>query len=270
MDQKYFGLNSEEIQGLKEIKERKLREVNLNIKSLKRLHDDIIETKETKIAKIMKQRNTSSEKHERKMQAIDLKISNAKKMLAEAKEKKCEAIRNREEDLQKLHDEDKRVRMVADKNIEDVKKQETKAKTKRSLLSQEISQLTDESKRKRSSATRVSVIRSVIGETSSKMVNKEFLKHLRDEISNMEQELECPVCLEVSEVPIYTCPAQHHICANCWSDVMGSRNRRRWRHPCPTCRADIQNPPPRHRLMEKMADQLKQSRTKLDKMMNLK
>jgi len=270
MDQKYFGLNSEEIQGLKEIKERKLKAVNWNLKSLKRLHDDVIETKETKIAKIVKQRNASYEKHERKIQAIDLKINNAKKMLAEAKEKKCEATRKKEQDLQKLHDEDKRVRKDADNFLEDLKKQEAQAKTERSVLSQEISQLTDESKRKRSNATRISVIRSVIGETSSKMVNKEFLKHLRSEISNMEQELECPVCLEVSEVPIYTCPAQHHICGNCWNDVMGSRNRRRWRHPCPTCRADIQNPPPRHRLMEKMAEQLKQSRSKLDKMMNLK
>ena len=32
------------------------------------------------------------------------------------------------------------------------------------------------------------------------MVNKEFVKHLRSEISNMEQELECPVCLEVNNI----------------------------------------------------------------------
>ena len=107
--------------------------MNWNLKSLKRLHDDVIETKETKIAKIVKQRNASYEKHERKIQAIDLKIDNAKKMLAEAKEKKCEATRKKEQDLQKLHDEDKRVRKDADNFLEDLKKQEAQEDNNRKI-----------------------------------------------------------------------------------------------------------------------------------------
>jgi len=45
--------------------------------------------------------------------------------------------------------------------------------------------------------------------------NPSMLKQLDDQISQMMDELECPVCFHECSPPIYTCEAQHLICANC-------------------------------------------------------
>ena len=47
--------------------------------------------------------------------------------------------------------------------------------------------------------------------------NSDFLA---SQISAKESDLECPVCLEISEAPIYTCLEQHIICSKCWIKVI--------------------------------------------------
>merc|ERR1712200_797 len=91
---------------------------------------------------------------------------------------------------------------------------------------------------------------------------EEFIEFIQDNIKNMEQELMCPVCLEVSEVPIFTCPSQHNICGKCY-DKMRSEDPF-----CPQCRKPFPYPPANHRLMEKLAEQLKEAYAKLDKVLS--
>jgi len=138
----------------------------------------------------------------------------------------------------------------------------------KSKLNKEFKMIDFELKRKVFSE---GIKRTVTEKTPSKTDGQKFVEHLKQQISSMEQELECPVCLEVSEVPIYTCPSQHHICAKCWSDVKSQdyeSGRYPCRRPCPVCRQYIQDPPAKHRSLEKMAQQLKQARAKLDKILS--
>ena len=44
----------------------------------------------------------------------------------------------------------------------------------------------------------------------------EFLQFLERQIEDVENELECPVCLEIaSEAPIFRCEEDHLICSKC-------------------------------------------------------
>ena len=45
--------------------------------------------------------------------------------------------------------------------------------------------------------------------------SQEMLSILEKQIAVKRKELECPVCFEESAPPIYTCVAQHLICAKC-------------------------------------------------------
>ena len=48
--------------------------------------------------------------------------------------------------------------------------------------------------------------------------SQEMLTLLETQIATKKKELECPVCFEESTPPIFTCIAQHLICANCRYD----------------------------------------------------
>ena len=45
--------------------------------------------------------------------------------------------------------------------------------------------------------------------------NQRFLENINKKIEAKESDLECPVCLEVSSTPIYSCDEQHIICSDC-------------------------------------------------------
>ena len=56
---------------------------------------------------------------------------------------------------------------------------------------------------------------------------------LRDaELQELEQELECPVCMEISRPPIYQCEEGHIICAACKPILT----------QCPSCSSAYSNP----------------------------
>ena len=69
-------------------------------------------------------------------------------------------------------------------------------------------------------------------------------------IKEKEADLECPVCWETAEVPIFTCQEMHLICSHCRPQV----------GKCPECRAPYQAQPRRHRYAEKTATELKKLR----------
>jgi len=77
-------------------------------------------------------------------------------------------------------------------------------------------------------------------------LNKELLDFIDNQISEKEKELECPVCLEVAESPIFMCSELHLICCNCRPKVKA----------CPECRIEYEGKPKRHRYAEKTAEEL--------------
>lgn len=77
-------------------------------------------------------------------------------------------------------------------------------------------------------------------------LNKELLQFIDNQIIEKEKELECPVCLEVAESPIFMCSELHLICCNCRPKVKA----------CPECRVEYVGKPKRHRYAEKTAEEL--------------
>ena len=73
-----------------------------------------------------------------------------------------------------------------------------------------------------------------------------MLTFLNRAITTKQRELECPLCLEVSEAPIFMCPESHLVCAHCKPKV----------EKCPECRTPYPNPAKRHRYAEKTAEEL--------------
>ena len=100
---------------------------------------------------------------------------------------------------------------------------------------------------------------------------KEILDHIRfgelskqavgiwqRSIEKKEEDLECPVCLEVAKTPIYTCPDSHIICSAC-ATIPGLKK-------CPECREDLPTPLKRHRFAEKIAEELEELLQATDKL----
>merc|ERR1712037_611365 len=73
-----------------------------------------------------------------------------------------------------------------------------------------------------------------------------FLLNIDKKIEAKESDLECPVCMEVSTAPIFSCDEQHIICSDCRPKVS----------ICPECREPYPDKPRRHRYAEKAAKEL--------------
>jgi len=84
--------------------------------------------------------------------------------------------------------------------------------------------------------------------------NKELLEFIDHQIVEKENELECPVCLEVAYSPIFMCSEQHLICSTCRLKLSN----------CPECREVYSGKNRRHRYAEKTAEELQRLKNKKD------
>ncbi|XP_023321447.1 rho-associated protein kinase 1 [Eurytemora carolleeae] len=104
---------------------------------------------------------------------------------------------------------------------------------------------------------------SVKSSSSSTTAHSQLLlEFLSCQIEQKSRDLECPVCLETSETPIYMCSEQHIICSNCWQKVIRTRSE------CVECRTPYPVQPMRHRYMEKVAEELADLITKKNKIVD--
>jgi len=83
----------------------------------------------------------------------------------------------------------------------------------------------------------------------STFTEERLLNLLKNSIKDKKKDLECPVCLEVAEVPIYSCQESHLICNSCMPKLTC----------CPVCRQSFKGKgvSKRHRYAEKSAAELK-------------
>ena len=88
-----------------------------------------------------------------------------------------------------------------------------------------------------------------IGSNKGPENTSSFVDFLSKQIKEKEADLECPVCLETAEIPIYCCQQMHLICSNCRPKLS----------VCPECRVEYQDMR-RHRYAEKTAEELKNLR----------
>ena len=77
-------------------------------------------------------------------------------------------------------------------------------------------------------------------------------------IQEKERDLECPVCLDTAQVPIYMCEEQHAICSSCRMNDKVDK--------CPLCRVQYFGKPRRHRYAEKNLEDLIKLREELSRL----
>jgi len=88
---------------------------------------------------------------------------------------------------------------------------------------------------------------------SKEWATKELVKSLEMQISGMSFDLECPVCLNVCQPPIYSCVAQHPVCSRCRPDLK----------QCAVCRQPYDQRLIRHRYAERDYEKLEEVRSQL-------
>ena len=97
--------------------------------------------------------------------------------------------------------------------------------------------------------------------TSNNRILKILSKSIQQKeksIEEKEKDLECPVCLDMAQVPIYMCEEQHVICSGCrMSDKVDK---------CPMCRLEYSGKPRRHRYAEKNLEDLVKLREELSRL----
>ena len=81
-------------------------------------------------------------------------------------------------------------------------------------------------------------------------VDSQMVDFLKKAIARKEEDLVCPVCLEIAQVPIFTCPDSHIICSACVPKLKVQE--------CPQCRVDLPTPLKRNRFAEKTAVELEE------------
>ena len=72
-----------------------------------------------------------------------------------------------------------------------------------------------------------------------------MVEFFREAIAKKEDDLLCPVCLEASKVPIFSCPDSHIICSTCVPKLKSQE--------CPQCRVKLPETLRRDRFAEKTA-----------------
>jgi len=91
-------------------------------------------------------------------------------------------------------------------------------------------------------------IEKEIGDFPKKQkVNAGLVEYISNTIEEKNKDLECPVCFETAEAPIYQCTEGHLICKKCLPSLK----------ICPECRAKYPKNPFRNRMAEKIVEEIK-------------
>ena len=85
----------------------------------------------------------------------------------------------------------------------------------------------------------------------------EMILQKKEEIRQLELDLECPICFEIVEGEIYSCVFQHFICSECMESLVLME--------CPECRKPYPPDLIRHRYVEKSVSQLESLREELNR-----
>ena len=197
-----------------------------NVKEMSKL-DEEIKVLEGRISKIKEEKTVLSSK----CQQCDAQIE---KM--ERKRKKLEKYMETEMNKVKLEG------ATITRDIEDLNESlQANIKATEDLARMDINTAKAESK----------TVDAVKNESTTRMMD-----FLAKSIKEKEADLECPVCLETAEVPIYMCPEMHLICSHCRPKVK----------ECPECRVVYSGAPRRHRYAEKTAEELNKLRAEFSQL----
>ena len=184
------------------------------------------------------------ENAEQEMKSIRNKISD--------KEKEVEELAV---EIEYLHTCEKETACNLQKLKEDKEAMENNSDKRASKLQNEISNIESQIRRM---PINIDKDNDKHSESEHESVNNDLLNFLINSVQEKEKELECPVCLDVAQVPIYMCQDFHLICNTCLPKLK----------KCPQCGKKMPTPAKRHRYAEKHLDEKKQLEIKIDSIVN--
>ena len=254
------GPSSEVVKPLRETKKRKCQDCDC-LESLLNNLDDVREEIELKIYEKEKEYKL----HQKQVsQMIELQSRKLSRIISDISEKEDEIlkgdkeIQNFEFKIAEFREAQKKIALKNEQNASEIKslekekkileeKGETKivlAKKQGEELDKALQQLNNELRDNIRSKEELN-----IGTNKGPENTSSFVDFLSKQIKEKEADLECPVCLETAEIPIYCCQQMHLICSNCRPKLS----------VCPECRVEYQDMR-RHRYAEKTAEELKNLR----------
>ena len=95
-------------------------------------------------------------------------------------------------------------------------------------------------------------------EASNQNVNQSMLQMfdlIANHIAQKKRDLECPVCTDVAQPPIYMCQDSHLVCSICVPKLK----------ECPTCRVAYNKPILRNRMAERILEDLQKLQNQKDR-----
>ena len=172
---------------------------------------------------------SKTEDEEEKSLDIENKITNTNLQI-EKIQKRLRSMKKDKEELVKRHQKSEDIQNSMKANR---KKLEELTENKLIESKNEISKLKDEILHLQTNTSRP----PVKPEETPSNPNQSLINYISQKILAKEQEVECPVCMELASAPIFMCQEQHLVCSSC---------RPRLRE-CPECREVYRGKPRRHR-----------------------
>eukprot|EP00092_Neocalanus_flemingeri_P000379 GFUD01000403.1.p1 GENE.GFUD01000403.1~~GFUD01000403.1.p1 ORF type:complete len:806 (+),score=225.30 GFUD01000403.1:35-2419(+) len=100
-------------------------------------------------------------------------------------------------------------------------------------------------------------VQNTVTETKPKENTSRVSEFLAQSIKEKEADLECPVCFETADIPIFMCSEMHLICCRCRPKI----------RECPECRLPYTGAAKRHRFAEKTAGELGKLKKELENLL---
>ena len=208
--------------------------------------EDVIDVNATKIKDLilmLEKFQDGKEQKIKEVKRIDENLSTLENRIKELKLKKVEVLKEYKDDDEMIQN------YLSKKQTLDyhVEKEMEMYKEEGDTIKKEIRDL--ESRKNETNAIIDNLSKEMFNTRQSDIPvepNNQLLKIIDDEIGEKERRLECPVCLEVAESPIFMCSEQHLICSACRPKLK----------ECPECRQSFEEKSKRHRYAEETSEEL--------------
>lgn len=252
--EKYIKLKLE-----KEQVEHEISELETELHASTKKTDDFLKQHAKNLAKVLHSQACAEDEiaeHSKKISNIDTDIRETEQRLEQLQLEKVQMISKCEsldKQVQKYEKKKKGLENFLEEEVKKMKKKNEEIEENLQKLKQKFSKNIEETEKLASSETV-----SVEEEERKPAGMEKLLAHLDKSIDRYSTDLECPVCLETVDLPVYQCEESHLICAQCRPKVK----------ECPECRVRYRGPPKRHRYAEKDVEEMKKLIIERDEILN--
>eukprot|EP00092_Neocalanus_flemingeri_P026640 GFUD01028875.1.p1 GENE.GFUD01028875.1~~GFUD01028875.1.p1 ORF type:complete len:813 (-),score=199.48 GFUD01028875.1:264-2702(-) len=250
-------LGFEKLQEENDCIEGKIKEKEKDLDNHKVKVDETIDMRAKEMAKfigLLSQAEDEKEENVKKVGKLDMEIADLQAKILQIKEEQ-KALNSKCQQCDEQADKLEKKRKKLEKYMES---EMTKVIGEGDIIKDDIQKLKD--KLTENAKATEDLANSEIPKTEVVNPPKENTSRLLDfmagSIKEKENDLECPVCFETADVPIFMCSEMHLICSSCYPKI----------RECPECRVPYIGAAKRHRYAEKTAEELRKLRKEYENM----